>query len=290
MSVNKRFSEVIMPELPEVETIKTAISCSIGHSNIINVIVNNNKLREKIPDDFVQRVSGTKITRYKRIAKYIVMELNSGLSIILHLGMSGRIKISDTFPQPLAKHDHVIIETDNGYITLNDARRFGVLTYVETDQLSNCRFFKKIGIEPFDEKLTADYLYRKLQKKQIPVKVAIMDQALIVGIGNIYASETLYLAGISPLRSADKISKKECGLIIDCARRVLEKAIKAGGSTLRDYQKPDGSLGYFQNQHCVYNKTGQKCPDCTCNINQTGGIVKIVQGGRSSFYCPHKQK
>lgn len=279
-----------MPELPEVETIKTAMCQSIGNTNIIDVIVNNNQLRERIPEDLKTKIIGAQIIGYQRIAKYITINLDNGLSLIWHMGMSGRINIVDELPCPLAKHDHVVISTGNGHIIYNDARRFGLLTYCESQEITEHHLFKKTGIEPFDEKLDAKYLHDKLQKKKVPIKVALLDQEIVVGIGNIYASETLYGAGILPTRLSNEISLQECESLIVNFRQVLDKAIKAGGSTLRDYQKPDGSLGYFQNMHCVYNKTGQKCPHCTCDINKTGGIAKIVQAGRSSFYCPTKQK
>lgn len=278
-----------MPELPEVETIKTAIERSIGSSNIVKVSVNNKNLREKIPEDFADKVEGAKITGYQRRAKYIIITLDNGLSVILHLGMSGRIKISDKLPE-LVKHDHVVIKTDKGVIVLNDARRFGILTYCPTEELGSHRFFKKIGLEPFDKALTADYLLAKFKNKKIPVKAALLDQSIVTGIGNIYASEALYQAGILPTKEAGSLNREDCRILIEKVIAVLNQAIAAGGSTLRDYQKPDGSLGYFQNKHCVYNKTGQKCPHCTCDINQTGGIQKIVLGGRSTFFCPVKQK
>lgn len=278
-----------MPELPEVETIKTAIENSIGETNIIKVSINNKNLREKIPDDFVAKVTGAKISSYQRLAKYIIFNLDNGLSIIWHLGMSGRVKIFEALPE-LVKHDHVVIETGSGVIVYNDARRFGLMTYCQTCELEKHPLFRKIGIEPFDQKLNASYLFEKLKNKRIPIKVALLDQEIITGIGNIYASEALFMAGILPTRAANQISLKECKILIEQVIEVLNRAIKAGGSTLKDYQKPDGSLGYFQNMHCVYNKIGQKCPGCTCDINQSGGIHKIVQAGRSSFYCPVKQK
>lgn len=278
-----------MPELPEVETIKTAIEKSIGKTNIIKVCVNNKNLREKIPDDFADKIQGCEIISYRRRAKYIIIGLNNGLSIIWHLGMSGKVKISETMPE-LIKHDHVVIETGNGTIVYNDARRFGSLTYCRTEELETHRFFKKCGLEPFDPCLDSAYLLAKFKNKKIPVKVALLDQSIITGIGNIYASEALFSAGILPTREACSLSKKECENLIGCIIQTLQKAIKAGGSTLRDYQKPDGSLGYFQNQHCVYNKTGERCPGCCCDLKKTGGIRKIVQAGRSSFYCSTKQK
>lgn len=279
-----------MPELPEVETIKNAIEKSIGNAEILSIVVRNFKFREKVPEDFAQNIQNSKITSYKRIAKYMVINLDNGNSIIWHLGMSGKVKIFDSLPKTLEKHDHIIIETDNGIIIYNDARRFGLITYTETKNINEHHLLNKIGLDPFDEKLDGKYLFKKLQAKKIPIKVALLDQAIINGIGNIYASEILYLSKILPTRNSGDISLKECESIIKATREVLEKAILAGGSTLKDYQKPDGSMGYFQNLHCVYNKTGQRCSECNCDIKITEGIKKIVQAGRSTFYCPVKQK
>lgn len=290
MLSNVYFFEVKMPELPEVETIKNAIQKAIGTANIINVSVNNNHFREIIPNDFAERLKNAQIISYRRVAKYIVIGLDNGLSLVWHLGMSGRVKICEKRPNELAKHDHVIIETGNGTLIYNDARRFGMITYCATEKLKELPALAKAGIDPFDGKLTGEYLFRSFQNKKTSVKIALLDQEIISGIGNIYASEALFTAGILPARAAGSLSKKECGILVDAVRKILEQAIQAGGSTLRDYRKPDGSMGYFQNQHCVYNKTGQKCPGCSCNIEKTGGIQKIVQGGRSTFYCATKQK
>lgn len=279
-----------MPELPEVETIKTAIAKSIGNCSINEVIVNNNKLREPIPVDLAEKVRGAVVTGWRRKAKYILIDLDNGLTLIWHMGMSGKVKITDQLPESLDKHDHVVIDTTNGYLIFNDPRRFGLLTYGESDQLSTHRLLAHLGPEPLDEDFNGDYLFQKLQNKKIPIKVALLDQEIVVGIGNIYASETLYCAGILPNRPANLISREECQRIVVSAKDVLKKAIEAGGSTLRDYVKPDGSLGYFQHMHCVYNKTGQKCPECDCDLNQTGGIKRIVQAGRSTYFCPVKQK
>ena len=246
-----------MPELPEVETMMQALAKGIGKTHIINVSVRNNRLRQKIPDDFAQKICGAAIIGYRRAAKYIVIDLDNGLSLIWHMGMSGKIKISDKRPEIPDKHDHVIFETAAGCVVYNDARRFGLLTYCKTEELR---------------------------------KIVLLDQSVICGIGNIYASEILFLSRISPLRPADKITRPETGILIKNTRAVLEKAIAAGGSTIHDYKRPDGSLGYFQNMHCVYGKAGQPCPGCTCDIAKTGGIRKIIQTGRSTFYCESQQK
>lgn len=279
-----------MPELPEVETVTNAIAKGIGYSNIVRVVVNNNSFREKIPDDLGPRITGAKIVSYKRLAKYIIIGLDNGLSLIWHLGMSGKVKISDELPEKLDKHDHVVIETDAGFLVFNDTRRFGLLTYCETDQLEKHHLLAKSGLDPFDSALDGSYLLEKLHKKKIPIKVALLDQHIINGIGNIYASEILYAARISPLRRADQITLDEANLLVEKTREVLNQAIKAGGSTIHDYKKPDGSLGYFQNMHCVYNKTGQKCPNCVCGDEPEQRIRRIIQAGRSTFYCPTLQK
>lgn len=280
-----------MPELPEVETIKTAVAKGIGCCRIEQVVVRNPNLRQKVPADLPQKVENAMIINFRRIAKYIVIDLDNGLSLLWHMGMSGKISLCDKRPTTLQKHDHIIIKTTNGFIIYNDPRRFGLFTYCQTDNIKNIKLFAKTGVDPFGDSLTTDYLFGRLQqKKKLPIKEALLDQSIIAGIGNIYASEILYESRISPLRLCSEISKEECKKIIANTRDILQKAIKAGGSTLRDYKKPDGSLGYFQNQHCVYNKTGQPCPDCICNIAKTGGIKKIVQGGRSTFYCESLQK
>lgn len=279
-----------MPELPEVETIKNALLKAAYEANIISVSIFNNRFRKIIPDDFAKKVQGHKIISISRQAKYLLLGLDNGLSIVWHLGMSGKVKICDKLPEKLEKHDHVIFETDKGFLIYNDARRFGMLDVVETKNLATNPIFAHIGLDPFDAKLDGLFLFNKLKNKKIPIKVALLDQKIVNGIGNIYASEALFDAGIAPTRMSDKLKLKECEKLVESIRKILQKAIAAGGSSIHDYKKPDGSLGYFQNMHCVYNKTGQKCPGCTCNIAQTGGIKKIVQAGRSTFYCSVKQK
>ncbi len=278
-----------MPELPEVETIKTALEKSLGKCRIESININNYRLREEVPCDISDVITGAQILKYQRRAKYIIISLNNKYSLIWHMGMSGKISITES-KNRYDKHDHIIIKTSKGYITYNDPRRFGLFTYCKTDDLDKFHLFCNIGIEPFDEKFSAEYLYSKIRKKASPIKIVIMDQSIVVGIGNIYASEALFGAKISPFRPANKVTLAECEKLVYNVQSVLKKAIAAGGSTLRDYEKPDGGLGYFQNQHCVYQKTGQRCPDCTCDLEKTKGIQKATMGGRSTFYCPHKQK
>lgn len=279
-----------MPELPEVETVKNGIAGFAGQARILKVEIRNRQFREKIPEDTEQKITGAVITGFRRVGKYIVVDLDNDLCLVWHLGMSGRIKTFGQAPAQIQKHDHISIETTAGWLVYNDPRRFGLFTYIEKDRLFQSKYLCKMGIDPFDQRLNAAYLSAKLQKRKTPVKEALLDQNIINGIGNIYASEILYAAGISPLRPAESLSLRECASLVDCTRKVLQKAIDNGGSTLRDYHKPDGSLGYFQNLHCVYNKTGQRCPNCKCNPEKTGGIKKLVQAGRSTFYCPTLQK
>ncbi len=279
-----------MPELPEVETIKNALKDVFTGAQITSVYIGNRRLREIIPENFEHIVTSASIVKIYRRAKYALIDLNNGYSIIMHFGMSGKIKIRKTPPPTLEKHDHVVINTTQGSLVYNDARRFGLITCTPTNKLITHPLFSHISIDPFDETLNAPYLYNILKNKKISIKIALLDQSIITGIGNIYASEALYDARISPLRPCSQITLQETEKLIQSIRKTLTLAIQAGGSTLRDYCKPDGSLGYFQHQHCVYNKTGQPCPHCSCHTKDADGIIKIIQGGRSTFYCKHLQK
>lgn len=275
-----------MPELPEVETIKESMRKSVEGAFIESVRVLRRDLRLPIEPDFEKKILKKKITRLYRIAKYAVMELEENNSIVWHFGMSGKIKISHEENPELQKHDHVVIKTSKGTIIYNDPRRFGVVTLVESDKLSANPLFKSLGLDPFDNKLSANYLIDKLKNKTVPIKIALLDQSIISGIGNIYASEALYEARISPLRQSLSLTAREAEKLIESVRQVLERAIAAGGSTLHDYRKPDGDIGYFQLQHAVYGKAGQKCPHCVCQK----GILHCVQAGRSTYYCKRLQK
>ncbi len=279
-----------MPELPEVETITNALKAAVLGQKILGAQVFCRKFRVIIPDDFENKIKNARIVNIKRIAKYIWIELDNSQSILWHLGMSGKIKICESKDVLREKHDHAVIMTEGCTLVYNDARRFGMITTMKTSEVLKSAFFSKIGIDPFDKKFAGRYLKEKLAAKSIAIKVALLDQSIVNGIGNIYASEALFEARILPTRAANSLSLKEYDALRESIIRVLEKAIEAGGSTLRDYKKPDGSMGYFQNMHCVYNKTGQQCRDCRCDIKKTGGIKKIVQAGRSTFYCPVLQK
>lgn len=277
-----------MPELPEVETIKNTVAKTLLGAKIAKVTVRQRQFRQNVPEDFEKRIEGATVIALKRIAKYMLVELDNGQTIIWHFGMSGKIKIESILPNQLDKHDHIIFETSNGVIIYNDVRRFGLVTVCDSDKLKENPLLKELGLDPWEKELTPEYLLDILHSKKCAIKVALLDQSIICGIGNIYASEILYKARILPTRESKSISIEECALIIKYTQDILEKAIAAGGSTIHDFKRPDGDIGYFQNQHCVYNKTGQRCPDCCCNGKKH--IEKIVLGGRSTFFCPVLQK
>lgn len=279
-----------MPELPEVETIKNAVKKSFNGAKIIKAVVRQPKLRESVPADFVNKIEGATFIGFKRIAKYMLTELDNGLTIIWHFGMSGKIRSESDIDANPQKHDHILLQTTKGALIYNDPRRFGLVTITESKSLKKHHLLQHLGYDPWDKELTTTYLLQKFAHKKCAIKIALLDQTIICGIGNIYASEILYLARILPNRATESISESEANLLIKYTRIVLEKAIAAGGSTIHDYAHPDGDIGYFQESHCVYNKTGLRCPHCRCNVAQTGGIQKIVLGGRSTFYCDRWQK
>ena len=279
-----------MPELPEVETIKNTVAQQFIGAVIKDVIVRQSKLRETVPGDLPQRIRNAKIVALRRIAKYMLVDLDNGLTLIWHFGMSGKVIVESVKPEILDKHDHLLFITDKGVLIYNDPRRFGLVTYVESEKLRQSPYFCHLGPDPWDKVLTPEFLKAKLQNKKCPIKVALLNQEIVVGIGNIYASEILYRSRIRPDRPSETLTLAEIGRIIKFTRIVLEEAIKAGGSTIHDYRHPDGGIGYFQQQHCVYDKTGQRCPDCKCDLSKTQGIRKIILGGRSTVYCPTLQK
>lgn len=285
-----------MPELPEVETVCRGLQTALAGQRLAGVDLRRAGLRFPFPAKLSARVSGGRVCRVYRRAKYALVELDNGRTMILHLGMSGRLLVIPPPGKPAQKyapqqHDHVVFRFHGGGIVVfNDPRRFGMLDIAKTEDLQTHRFFRHLGPEPFDKKLTPARFAASLCGRAAPVKLAIMDQRLIVGVGNIYASEALFDAGIHPARAAGSLSAAECRRLLAAIRKVLTRAIKAGGSSLRDYVQTDGALGYFQHQWAVYGKTGEKCAGCSCRLQKTGGIAKIVQGGRATFFCPTKQK
>jgi formamidopyrimidine-DNA glycosylase len=268
-----------MPELPEVETTVRGLGRVLEGRRIERVEARRPDLRRALPVDLGQRLTGARVTGLKRRAKYGVIDTDRGDSLVFHLGMSGRWRID---PTEIEKHDHFLVETDDGRrLALNDARRFGSLDLVRTDELADWPAFKALGPEPLE--ITAEELRRRLASRTAPIKLLLLDQRIIAGLGNIYVCEALFRAGIHPKRLGGSISLERLNRLVPAIHDVLAEAIAAGGSTLRDFASPDGELGYFSKRFAVYDREGQPC---SC-----GGTVKrFVQGGRSTFYCPRCQR
>ena len=269
-----------MPELPEVETTIKGLD-EIKNHIIHKVIIHTKQLRFKVPYNINKKLKNSKISKIKRIAKYIVIESDSNFSLIIHLGMSGRLKlISNKFKRD--KHDHFeLILYNNKIIIYNDPRKFGFIDIVETVNLKKKKYISNLGIDALSKKLNYSYLSNKISKSEVPIKQILLNQKIISGIGNIYASEILFDAKISPLLPGNKLRISHIMKLICSIRKILKKAIKFGGSSIRDYKSADGTLGNFQKNFKVYNKEGKKIGK--------NSILRIIQYGRSTFYCPNIQ-
>jgi len=280
-----------MPELPEVETVCRGLALKLLGRRLAAVEQRRPNLRFPFPEGFAARLTGRRIDAIRRRAKYIVIELDDGMILLVHLGMSGSMVINEKRPALLDRHDHVVFDIDDGTcVRFNDARRFGLMDLVRAADLHDHKLIRGLGLEPLSRDFNGASLAAMLKGRKTSVKLAIMDQRLVVGVGNIYASESLFRAGISPKRRASTIQGDRAEKLAAAIKTVLKEAIKAGGSSLRDYVQANGELGYFQHRWKVYDKAGQKCPGCDCNIEKTGGVKRITQGARSTFYCPRKQK
>lgn len=283
-----------MPELPEVETIRRGLDPVLCGRRIADVVTSGAGLRLPFPPGLQEKLSGQKIAATERRAKYILIRLEDGKILILHLGMSGRVRIlpPQEADRPRQKHDHFSLTLDNGTcIVLNDPRRFGsVLLFESESERTGHPAFRTLGPEPLAENFSGAIFQERLSGRKTAIKQAIMDQGIVAGVGNIYASEALFRAGISPFRPAGSLDASEAQNLAGGIRAVLEDAIAAGGSSLKDYRKADGSMGYFQHGFSVYDRAGQKCPQCRCDPDETGGIEKTVQGGRATYYCERIQK
>ena len=283
-----------MPELPEVETVMRGIEPAMTGYKIDQLILNRPDLRWPFPGGMAERVSGAKVLGLRRRSKYILADLDSNETLLIHLGMSGRILVSGdplgNFVHdhpPIEKHDHVIFSMENGArITFNDPRRFGALDLLDTNSSDAHPLLRNIGPEPFGNEFHEDYLVNILKKKNSPIKSALLDQRIVAGLGNIYVCEVLFRAGVSPKKLASKISAKRTAPMVAIIRDVLGEAIQAGGSTLKDFRQSDGELGYFQHTFKVYGREGEACANTDCDAK----IKRIVQSGRSSFYCPKCQR
>ncbi|MFV9927732.1 MAG: bifunctional DNA-formamidopyrimidine glycosylase/DNA-(apurinic or apyrimidinic site) lyase [Candidatus Midichloria sp.] len=264
-----------MPELPEVETIVRSLKNEIIKEKISAVYCSDKKMRVIPAEDFKQRVKGKVIRKVERRAKYILIFLTGNEVLVFHLGMSGRLLLTTKISQE--KHNHCIIELTSGqFLTFYDPRRFGLYTTLKQDELAQNKIFSNLGIEPLSNKFTNHYLQQCLKTKKL-IKQTIMDSKLIAGVGNIYANEALYMAGILPFRPSNTLTVMECKKLVASIVAVLNKAIELGGSTLRDYRSSNGQIGSFQHKFLVYNR--KYCPNCSNLIKNT----KI--GGRSSYYC-----
>lgn len=282
-----------MPELPEVETVMRGMERALTGKVIQGAQIRRPDLRVPFPDDLVARLQGQTITNFRRRAKYILMTLSSGETFILHLGMSGRVLImpdgQGIVPE---KHDHLLWDTKDGIrFIYRDPRRFGMVYMIGVnEEIEAHPAFRAMGPEPLGNEFAGPVLYERLKNKKTPVKSALLDQRVVAGLGNIYVCEALYRAGLHPQKQAGEISAEQCDELAAHIRDVLTEAIKSGGSTLKDYRHTDDGLGYFQHSFAVYDREGLACPACDCDMIETGGIKRIVQSGRSSFYCPQKQK
>ena len=269
-----------MPELPEVETTVKSLNI-LKNKKVINVDIHIKKLRYLVPYLDLKNIINYKITNLRRIAKYIIIEFDNFKSIVIHLGMSGRLKIvKPNFT--LNKHDHLVFKFNNLKLIFNDPRRFGFVDIVNSEKINNISYIKRLGIDALDNKLSEDYLFNKFKNSQVLIKQLLLNQYIVAGIGNIYACEILYDAKISPLRKGNSLKKSQIGTILKSSRRILRKAIKYGGSSINDYVSPDGILGNFQKNFKVYGREGYKIKGCE--------IKKVVLHGRSTFFCPDIQK
>lgn len=270
-----------MPELPEVETTRRGISPHLIGHRIVDTIIRNRNLRWPITKNFAAHIRGQHIQAIQRRAKYLLLQLDNG-NIILHLGMSGHLRVLDS-AQPAGKHDHIDIILDTGQcLRFNDPRRFGAVLWTQDDPLHH-PLLKDLGPEPLDKTFNGAYLYQRSRKRKIAIKQFLMNNNIVVGIGNIYANEALFMAGIHPTRSAGRISIARYEQLAAAIKQVLRHAIKQGGTTLRDFMDTNGKPGYFQLRLKIYGRQGEPCPMCGYTIKH------LNQGQRSSYYCSRCQ-
>jgi formamidopyrimidine-DNA glycosylase len=281
-----------MPELPEVETVRRGLAPAMEGRRILTATANRQTLRFPLPKDFVARLTGARVERLGRRAKYLLAELDTGETLLMHLGMSGRFTVDRHAPgafahgaAPDAKHDHVVLEMEQGArVVFNDPRRFGFMDLIPTAEADQSRWLAALGPEPLSNAFSVAHLDERLAGKATSIKAALMDQSVVAGLGNIYVCEALYRARISPKRLARTIPGARASRLVPAIRVVLQDAIRAGGSSLKDYRRADGELGYFQHEFRVYGREGEKCPDCA------GTVKRLVQSGRSTFFCPVCQR
>lgn len=277
-----------MPELPEVETVRRGLLPHLEGKQICSAKVFSRKLRQPIPDNFEEILQGSRIITIERRAKYLLFDLQERDTLVVHLGMTGSFHISGVTKSAIAeKHRRWSLQTEMGQeITFCDPRRFGLSIFVSKEALAMHPLFKDLGPEPLSDLFDLEYFRGKLSVRKVAIKQALLDQKLVAGIGNIYASEALHRARINPERRCNSLSKKRTTSLVKVTKEVLSEAIDAGGSTLRDHRQISGELGYFQHNFQVYGREGEDCLRANCG----GTVKKIIQGARSSFFCPKCQQ
>jgi formamidopyrimidine-DNA glycosylase len=279
-----------MPELPEVETVMRGLAAKLAGHVIRRVEVRREGLRFPFPPGLERRLAGARVGGFRRRAKYILMRLEGGTSVLIHLGMSGRILIGRAGRNETMPHEHLVLETEDGWrVGFVDPRRFGAVDLVPTEEEDTHRLLSGLGPEPLGDDFTPAVLAAALKGKRTPIKAALLDQTVVAGLGNIYACEALFRAGISPNRLAGTVQGTRAVRLVTAIKETLREAIAAGGSSLRDYVQPDGELGYFQHAWKVYGREGEPCEHCP-GPPACAGIRRIVQAGRSTFYCPRTQR
>jgi formamidopyrimidine-DNA glycosylase len=278
-----------MPELPEVETVMRGLRACLEGRVIARAVANRADLRWPLPEGLARRLTGARVAGFRRRGKYILMRLDGGCSVLLHLGMSGRIVVGRLRPNQPTLHEHLVLETEDGArVGLIDPRRFGSIDLVETAAEDAHWLLAGLGPEPLSDAFIPTVLSRALAGKRTPIKAALLDQGVVAGLGNIYVCEALFRAEISPRRSSHTVPGRRAERLVPAIKATLTEAIAAGGSSLRDYVQPDGELGYFQHAWKVYDHEGESCERCPgppCR-----GIMRIVQSGRSTFYCSRTQR
>lgn len=283
-----------MPELPEVETVRRGLTPAMEGVVIARAQVNRPDLRWPFPENMADRLTGARVERLRRRSKYVLADLSTEETLLIHLGMSGRMLISGDplgqfqhdHPAP-EKHDHVVFDMENGArVTFNDPRRFGAMDLLDTATAEAHPLLASIGPEPFGNDFNESYLIEAIGHRNTAIKTALLDQKTVAGLGNIYVCETLYRSGVHPEEKARNVAKDKIAGLVPIIQEVLQEAIEAGGSSLKDFRQADGELGYFQHRFAVYGREGEPCVTEGCDAN----IARVVQSGRSSFFCPSCQR
>ncbi|MCX7382526.1 MAG: bifunctional DNA-formamidopyrimidine glycosylase/DNA-(apurinic or apyrimidinic site) lyase [Alphaproteobacteria bacterium] len=279
-----------MPELPEVETVMRGMAAKLEGRVIRHARVNRADLRFPFPPGLARRLTGARVLGFRRRAKYILMRVDGDETVLIHLGMSGRMLIGPAGSNEETKHEHMVMETDDGWrVGFVDPRRFGAVDLMPTAGEDAHRLLAGLGPEPLEKAFSTGVLAEALAGKRTPIKAALLDQTVVAGLGNIYVCEALFRAGIDPTAQATDIAAARITRLVREIKATLTEAIAAGGSSLRDYVQPDGELGYFQHAWKVYGREGEQCAQCK-GPPGCMGIARIVQSGRSTFYCPRVQR